>query len=53
MTNKIIFLGTGSAAHTSRQMTAILFVIDGRGILLDCGDGMGTVQNILLNQEYH
>lgn len=45
--NKIIFLGTGSAAHLARQMTAILFVIDGRGILVDCGDGMGTVRNIV------
>jgi ribonuclease Z len=45
--NKIIFLGTGSASHLTRQMTAILFLIDGRGILMDCGDGMGTVRNIV------
>lgn len=44
--NKLIFLGTGSASHPIRQMTAILYVTDDRAILMDCGDGMGTVRNI-------
>jgi ribonuclease Z len=44
---KIIFLGTGNALSITRQMTAILFVFGRKAVLVDCGDGMGTVRNIL------
>jgi len=45
--NKIIFLGTGAAASVTRQMTSLLFVTDKVNFLIDCGDGMGTVRNII------
>lgn len=44
--NKLILLGTGAATSLSRQMTSILFSIGSRGVLIDCGDGMGTVRSI-------
>ncbi len=45
--NKIIFLGTGAASSLTRQLTSILFVTDRKNFLIDCGDGMGTVRNLV------
>lgn len=45
--NKLIFLGTGNAANLERQMTSLLFMVGNKGFLIDCGDGMGTVRNII------
>jgi ribonuclease Z len=45
--NKIVFLGTGAASSLTRQMTSLLFVTDKKNFLIDCGDGMGTVRNIV------
>lgn len=45
--NKLIFLGTGSAAHLTRQLTSLCFVTDDRTFLIDCGDGMGSLRNLL------
>lgn len=44
--NKLIFLGTGAAVSVTRQLTSICFVVDGKAIMIDCGDGMGTVRNL-------
>src|SRR3972149_10263149 len=45
--NKLIFLGTGAAKNTERQMTSLCFIAGGQSFLIDCGDGMGTVRNLL------
>lgn len=45
--NKLIFLGTGSAAHLSRKLTSLCFVTDDRTFLIDCGDGMGSLRNLI------
>jgi ribonuclease Z len=44
--DRLIFLGTGSAAHPTRRMTSLLFVIVGKGVMVDCGDGMETVRSV-------
>ena len=44
--NRIVFLGTGSAFSLTRQMTSIVLIYDGRAVMVDCGDGMGTVRNL-------
>ncbi|MFC1647006.1 MBL fold metallo-hydrolase [Patescibacteria group bacterium] len=44
--NKIIFLGTGCAINLQRHLTSLLLVSKNRNVLLDCGDGMGTIRNI-------
>lgn len=45
--NKLIFLGTGSAAHLSRQLTSLCFVMGDHTFLIDCGDGMGSLRNLV------
>ena len=45
--NKLIFLGTGSAAHLTRQLTSLCFVANEKAFLIDCGDGMGTMRNLV------
>lgn len=45
--NKLIFLGTGSAAHLTRQLTSLCFVTNNRTFLIDCGDGMGSLRNLV------
>ncbi len=45
--NKLIFLGTGSAAHLTRQLTSLCFIIDDHPFLIDCGDGMGSLRNLV------
>jgi ribonuclease BN (tRNA processing enzyme) len=46
--NELIFLGTGSAASLDRQMTSLCFFIKQEPFLIDCGDGMGTLRQIIL-----
>lgn len=45
--NKLIFLGTGCAAHLTRQMTALCVTTPKGALLIDCGDGMGTVRQLI------
>jgi ribonuclease Z len=45
--NKLIFLGTGGANNLSRQMTSLLVVTGKKNVLIDCGDGMGTVRQMV------
>jgi ribonuclease Z len=45
--NKMIFLGTGNANNLERQLTSILFVTEKKNFLIDCGDGMGTVRQVV------
>ncbi|MBI4066135.1 MBL fold metallo-hydrolase [Candidatus Gottesmanbacteria bacterium] len=45
--NKLIFLGTGSANNLKRQMTSICFVTGKDAFLIDCGDGMGTLRQLV------
>lgn len=45
--DELIFLGTGSAASLDRQMTSLCFHIGKEPFLIDCGDGMGTVRQII------
>lgn len=45
--NTLIFLGTGAASSLTRQMTSLLFATEKKNFLIDCGDGMGTVRNIV------
>jgi len=45
--NDLIFLGTGGAESLTRQMTSLLFTTPDHKFLIDCGDGMGTVRNIV------
>ncbi len=45
--NKLIFLGTGSANNLERQMTSLCFVIGKEAFLIDCGDGMGTLRQLV------
>lgn len=45
--NKLIFLGTGSANNLERQMTSLCFVIGKEAFLIDCGDGMGTMRQLV------
>ncbi len=45
--NKLIFLGTGSAAHLTRQLTSLCFLFGNHAFLVDCGDGMGTMRNLI------
>lgn len=45
--NKLILLGTGNAAHLTRHLTSLCFVINNRTFLIDCGDGMGSLRNLV------
>lgn len=45
--SKLIFLGTGSANNLERQMTSICFVVGREAFLIDCGDGMGTMRQLV------
>lgn len=45
--NKLIFLGTGSANNLERQMTSLCFVVGREAFLIDCGDGMGTLRQLV------
>ncbi|MBU1327174.1 MBL fold metallo-hydrolase [Patescibacteria group bacterium] len=45
--NKLIFLGTGNAAHLTRQMTSLCIDTPKGALLIDCGDGMGTVRQLV------
>jgi len=45
--NKLIFLGTGAAASLVRQMTSLCFVVGKKAFLIDCGDGTGTVRQLV------
>lgn len=44
--NKLVFLGTGSAAHLERQLTSLCITSDKGSLLIDCGDEMGTVRQL-------
>lgn len=44
---KLIFLGTGSANNLERQMTSLCFVTGKEAFLIDCGDGMGTMRQLV------
>lgn len=46
--SKLIFLGTGSANNLERQMTSLCFVVGREAFLIDCGDGMGTLRQLVL-----
>lgn len=45
--NKLIFLGTGAAASLDRQMTGLCFVVGDCAFLIDCGDGTGTLRQLV------
>lgn len=45
--DKLIFLGTGSANNLERQMTSLCFVVGNESFLIDCGDGMGTIRQLV------
>jgi ribonuclease Z len=45
--NKLIFLGTGNALNTERQLTSLCLETSVGNFLIDCGDGMGTVRSLI------
>jgi ribonuclease Z len=44
--SRIIFLGTGNARSVTRQASGTLLSYKDHAILIDCGDGRGTVRQI-------
>lgn len=45
--SKLIFLGTGAANNLSRQMTSLCFLVGTKAFLIDCGDGTGTLRQMV------
>lgn len=45
--SKLVFLGTGCANNLEGQMTSLCFVVGRQALLIDCGDGMGTMRQLV------